>query len=303
MPDSAAAPVAKARLKAQDYVFSGQFDRGKLTTAFAAGMAGAAKFDAKSLTGFVEMIELLERDKDVTDIRWMAYMLATAHWETASIVSSKVPAKNKKGALLTDKHGKPVMKALRSWKSMQPVNETGRGKGRRYYLPVKVTELGDGSVTVIEQDGDEFTVAATGASRLVRRGTTADSKQGVLPTAVVSEVYSKDTGTELAYFGRGYVQLTWWENYAMAGAAIGLGLALLLEPDRALEPDVAYRVMSHGMRTGKGFANGRKLVHYIQGETADYAGARAMVNLKDPQPDIVLIAQRFESILLEAMQR
>jgi hypothetical protein len=39
------------------------------------------------------------------------------------------------------------------------------------------------------------------------------------------------------YYGRGYVQLTWESNYATEGAAIGIDL--VSDPDRALEPWIA----------------------------------------------------------------
>ena len=33
------------------------------------------------------------------------------------------------------------------------------------------------------------------------------------------KVYTNDPGDENAYYGRGYVQLTWWSNYAKASVA------------------------------------------------------------------------------------
>ena len=303
MPDPVASSPAGPKLTAKDYVFTGQFDHGKLEASFLSELKGTPKFSATSLDNFLVMIDMMEKDKDVTDIRWMSYMLATSHWETAAITSSKVAALDKKGHTLKDKSGKPLMKTLRLWRSMKPIRETGSGKGRRYELPVKVAPLLDGSATVVEQDGDEFRVAISGSARLIARGDKADSKQGVLPTSAVSATYAKASGSELSYYGRGFVQLTWWENYASIGAAVGLGLGLLLEPDRALDPEIAYKVMSYGMRTGKGFANGRKFAAYMQGDVTDYVGARAMVNGSDHQNDIADIARKFETVLLAGKQR
>jgi predicted chitinase len=42
------------------------------------------------------------------------------------------------------------------------------------------------------------------------------------------------------YYGRGYVQLTWQENYASLGQSLGLGDDLLVNPDNALIPQTAY---------------------------------------------------------------
>ncbi|HSH18312.1 MAG TPA: glycoside hydrolase family 19 protein [Candidatus Saccharimonadales bacterium] len=62
------------------------------------------------------------------------------------------------------------------------------------------------------------------------------------------------------YYGRGYVQLTWFDNYKKAGKA--LGLDLVNNPDLAMEPRNAARIMawfltSEGReeRLRKAFAN------------------------------------------------
>lgn len=72
-------------------------------------------------------------------------------------------------------------------------------------------------------------------------------------------------GRMLCYYGRGYVQLTWEENYVKATAEVrkqypdvvaaiearlGHPFDLHLYPELALDPDVAYCVMSAGMRDG-----------------------------------------------------
>jgi putative chitinase len=44
--------------------------------------------------------------------------------------------------------------------------------------------------------------------------------------------------------GRGFVQLTGRANYAMHGAAIGLGGQLIENPDRANDPDIAARLLA-----------------------------------------------------------
>jgi putative chitinase len=49
------------------------------------------------------------------------------------------------------------------------------------------------------------------------------------------------------YYGRGYIQITWRDNYAEAGRA--LGLDLVGSPDLALDPDVAARVAAWFFKT------------------------------------------------------
>jgi hypothetical protein len=43
-----------------------------------------------------------------------------------------------------------------------------------------------------------------------------------------------------------------------------LGLNLLKDPDKVMEPETACALMSHGMRTGQGFANGHKLAEKFE---------------------------------------
>jgi hypothetical protein len=76
--------------------------------------------------------------------------------------------------------------------------------------------------------------------RSLQREVQARQHCSVIAGAGAVEVYEKDDGAENAYFGRGYVQLTWWSNYAKAGAALGRGLDLQPSP-----PRTAPRARSH----------------------------------------------------------
>ena len=86
-----------------------------------------------------------------------------------------------------------------------------------------------------------------------------------------------DPTTGLVYYGRGYVQLTWKANYETMGDAIGINLCL--SPDRAMIPEVAYAVMSQGMR--RGMFTGVSLSHFINATECDYLNARKMINSLD----------------------
>ena len=101
------------------------------------------------------------------------------------------------------------------------------------------------------------------------------------------------------YYGRGYVQLTWKENYQRVGQAIGMGDDLMIDPDLALQPETAYKIMSYGMRAGA--FTGRTLSHYITAERVDYENARRIVNGTDQAERIAGYAKRFESILLASI--
>jgi hypothetical protein len=79
------------------------------------------------------------------------------------------------------------------------------------------------------------------------------------------------------YIGRGYVQLTWEENYAKAEEVVGEPLVEF--PNLALEPDIAAEVMFNGM--GVGWFTGKKLTTYFNDTTDDAYNARRIINGTD----------------------
>lgn len=81
----------------------------------------------------------------------------------------------------------------------------------------------------------------------------------------------------LSYFGRGFVQLTWPDNYKLAGQK--LGIDLYNNPDLALDPKVAAKILVRGMM--EGWFTGRKLDQYFNNTTTDWEGARRIVNVMD----------------------
>lgn len=280
-----------------DFGHSGLYDRSIFQDEFTAQFSKSGRYNAAAIPNMLNLLGMMERDPGVTDVRQVAYMLATVLWETTSPITVARPALTKKGRPLLDKHNQPVMLRERKWlMTMAPVDEVGRGKGRRYYEPVKVKKLPSGSVRITEQDGDQFIVSPTGLITPL----TKKAKMGTTEGGTADAAYTEDDGVEQAYFGRGYVQLTWWSNYAVAGVALGRGLDLLLNPELVKTPEVAYALMSQGMRTGRGFANGRSFSQYFSAGSTNYVAARSMVNGSDHASDIASIAQQFEKILLKA---
>jgi putative chitinase len=81
-------------------------------------------------------------------------------------------------------------------------------------------------------------------------------------------------GDGLKYYGKGYVQLTWKNNYQAMSAVTGVDL--VANPDMALDPKVASQVMFHGMEHGS--FTGRKLADYFNPTTANWVGARRIIN-------------------------
>jgi hypothetical protein len=286
MPDSANTSIGKQRV-----------DRVKFLRAFEAQFGKDSRFGAGGAQRVLSFLEKIEQDPNVTDVRWAAYMLATTVWETTVLTTVERSVISRKGKILLDKHGKPVHVKRKRWEhSMAPVDEVGHGKGRRYHEPVKVKLLSDGTARVTEHDGDQFLIKRNGSFRALTKGAKSGAKDG----APSSAVYDADDGIEQVYFGRGYVQLTWWSNYAAAGAAIGRGFALLVDPELVKDPAVAYEIMSVGMRTGKIFANGHSLEDYFGDGASNYKDARRMVNGRDHAQEIAEIAIKFEKVLSAA---
>ena len=154
-----------------------------------------------------------------TDLRWLAYMLGTVYHETA--------------------------------RTMYPIEEYGKGKGRKY--------------------GKKF-------------------KQSGLPYLEPDHVY----------YGRGYVQLTWYENYERMGRI--LKIPLLTHPELALQPSIAADIMFEGMTKSVSFVGdftGRCLEQYFDSTKEDWINARRIINGLDRADLIADYSKRFFTILKE----
>jgi hypothetical protein len=179
---------------------------------------GYGKLAAKPREGLAFLLEAINKDTDITDVRWAAYMLATVKHECAH-----------------------------TW---QPIEEYGKGAGRPYGVAVEVKDS-------------------------------------------AGKKYMN------TYYGRGYVQLTWKDNYSTIGKQLGLGDDLVIHPEKALERETAYAIMSHGMR--KGSFTGKSLGDYIKDATCDYKNARRIINGLDQWERIKGYAERFQTMLLAAL--
>lgn len=98
------------------------------------------------------------------------------------------------------------------------------------------------------------------------------------------------------YYGRGYVQLTWYENYERAGKY--LELDLIHNPELTLQPEIAYKIMERGMLDG--WFTDRKLSHFININAANYKAARQIINGRDRAAKIAKHADVFELALRKA---
>jgi putative chitinase len=107
------------------------------------------------------------------------------------------------------------------------------------------------------------------------------------------------------FYGRGYVQLTWEANYKKADTELGLGGSLTSNLDRALEPEIAAKVMAKGMQEGwfAGDKNGprhtlaRHLGAGATGTEAQFESARRIINGTDKAEKIAGEALKFQTAL------
>jgi len=93
----------------------------------------------------------------------------------------------------------------------------------------------------------------------------------------------KDPETGQTYYGRGYVQLTWRDNYRKATQELGLKGDADLEwhAAMALDPQIAADVMFQGMQAGwfRGDSKGRQtLARYFNDSVDDPYTAREIIN-------------------------
>lgn len=149
--------------------------------------------NSKQVQGLTTILDQWEAKYAHNDDRWLAYMLATAHHETG--------------------------------RTMQPIEEWGKGKGKLYGSRIKMNK-------------------------------------------------KPYTDTTELFYGRGFVQLTWYENYARA--SVELGKDFLHNATAVMELKNASNIMFLGMT--EGWFTTRKLSMYFNATTEDWFNARKIIN-------------------------
>lgn len=110
----------------------------------------------------------------------------------------------------------------------------------------------------------------------------------------LSEAWRKNNLRYYPWYGRGFVQLTWEDNYKRAGNKIGVDL--IARPDLAMEPNNAAKIMVLGMK--EGWFTGKKLSDYITLKKSDFLNARRVVNGTDKAKEIEELAKKYDKELL-----
>jgi len=142
--------------------------------------------------------------------------------------------------------------------TMQPIAEYGKGKGRIYG-------------TWYKNSKDQLYAF----------------KDGSKTTAYLSDDYPH------LYYGRGYIQLTWFENFKKASEK--LKHDFLNNPDDVMQIEHATNILLLGMKDG--WFTGRKLSDYINQSKKDYLNARRIINGMDKASLIAGYAETFEKAL------
>lgn len=259
-------------------IYKGKFDK----PAFIQGyrhIVPKGEVSETSVAGLTKLLTYLEEDAEVTDLRWMAYMIATVRKEAGA--------------------------------NFLPIQEKGKGgnhqgkntKGKDDYgREVIVSQQGNHIILdfvsdptiVINQSGKEIKFAP-----LTKETAQKPPKDPSLFAIRVDQEARQErakTGSKMVYFGRGYVQTTWWYGFVKVGQRFGLGNSLLFDPDLlARDHDLAYKAMSAGMR--EGWISGVSLAKYIQGAKCDYLGARWVINSQDDAPEIKKLAIKIHDLL------
>jgi len=100
------------------------------------------------------------------------------------------------------------------------------------------------------------------------------------------------------YYGRGYVQLTWKENYEKMTKRLnllGVECDLVNNPEQALQPEISAAIMFVGME--EGLFTGKKLKDYFNEYDENPVEARKIINGKDKAKMIAGYYYEFKNAL------
>lgn len=96
------------------------------------------------------------------------------------------------------------------------------------------------------------------------------------------------------WHGRGFVQLTWRDNYVKAGKALKMDFTT--NPAKVMEPKISAEILVLGSM--QGWFTGKKLGDYITLQKSEYVNARRVINGTDRATEIAALAREYESALL-----
>jgi hypothetical protein len=124
---------------------------------------------------------------------------------------------------------------------------------------------------------------------------TAKTMKPVVEAFWLSEEWRRANLRYYPWYGRGFVQLTWRDNYVKAGKALKLDLTT--DPSKVMEPNVSAEILVVGSL--EGWFTKKKLGDYITLQKSDYLNARRIINGMDKASDIAALARAYEAALLD----
>lgn len=153
----------------------------------------------------------------------------------------------------------------------------GRDKTLAYGLATARREVGAGMVPVREG----FTKTDAAARAYVAKH-------------YPNKGYSKPAGPwGHVYYGRGYGQLTWFDNYDDEGIAA--------DPDRALDPEFAAELLFKALLDGRWNGKGKGISFYLPtGGPDDLMNARRTVNITDHWQEVADFYRQFMAAIAAA---
>lgn len=104
-----------------------------------------------------------------------------------------------------------------------------------------------------------------------------------------TDEYRKKHYRYYPYYGRGYVQITWDYNYRAYSEK--LGVDLVSDPDKALEPNNSLFILIDGFKHG--VFTGEKLTDYVNENKVDFFHSRRCINGLDHAEQIKGFAEDF----------
>jgi hypothetical protein len=183
---------------------------------------------------------------------------------------------------------------------------------RKWFFDVVRKSLFGGALTQHQVDGLNALLERADAEDLdyrqvayVLATTFHETAQTMQPIAEYGkgkgQAYGQPAGPyNQCYYGRGFVQLTWYDNYQTMQRACGAdpawaGKNIIERADDALDCAVATDIIFYGML--KGSFTGKKLADYITASATDWYSARKIVNGLDQASKIEDYAYEFHSAL------
>lgn len=177
------------------------------------------------------LLDEWEGRPDLTDLRWLAYILATVEYETGG--------------------------------AMTPLEEEGKGAGHSYGW--FFTDSGDVIVepaTILDGDGE------------IVPNPIAGEPVKVLPEGVDGH----------QYYGRGYLPRHTFTRRAYQWASVGINL--VHEPERLLDPAVAAKVAIDSMTAGLNGSTNLTLRQFFNDTREDWREARQIIGGDDEADEI-----------------